>query len=110
MGCDPILTAVATAAALSERRLNRLTNPALSVGLPAFLTKGAGMMSGMMLSQYTAGMLVVVVIAYFAGVDITPLLQNAPQQSGGETRELSHEEERAAEFTDLVRRVLPQSR
>jgi histidine ammonia-lyase len=34
--------------------MNRLNNPALSVGLPAFLTKGAGMFSGMMLSQYTA--------------------------------------------------------
>jgi histidine ammonia-lyase len=44
---------------LSERRLNRLTNPALSVGLPAFLTKGAGMFSGMMLSQYTADMMIV---------------------------------------------------
>jgi histidine ammonia-lyase len=44
---------------LSERRLNRLTNPALSVGLPSFLTKGAGMFSGMMLSQYTADMLIV---------------------------------------------------
>ncbi|MCP4724685.1 MAG: aromatic amino acid lyase [bacterium] len=44
---------------LSERRLNRLTNPALSVGLPPFLTKGAGMFSGMMLSQYTADMLIV---------------------------------------------------
>ncbi len=44
---------------LSERRLNRLTNPALSQGLPAFLTKGAGMFSGMMLSQYTADMLIV---------------------------------------------------
>ncbi len=41
---------------LSERRLNRLNNPALSVGLPPFLTKGAGMFSGMMLSQYTADM------------------------------------------------------
>ena len=41
---------------LSERRLNRLNNPALSVGLPAFLTKGAGMFSGLMLSQYTADM------------------------------------------------------
>jgi histidine ammonia-lyase len=40
--------------ALSERRMNRLNNPALSVGLPAFLTKGAGMFSGLMLSQYTA--------------------------------------------------------
>lgn len=44
---------------LSERRLNRLLNPALSVGLPAFLTKGAGMFSGMMLSQYTADMMIV---------------------------------------------------
>ncbi len=44
---------------LSERRLNRLLNPALSVGLPAFLTKGAGMFSGMMLSQYTADSLIV---------------------------------------------------
>jgi histidine ammonia-lyase len=43
---------------LSERRMNRLTNPALSVGLPAFLTKGAGMFSGMMLSQYTADMMI----------------------------------------------------
>ncbi|MFL7892275.1 MAG: histidine ammonia-lyase [Anaerolineales bacterium] len=44
---------------ISERRLNRLTNPALSAGLPAFLTKGAGMFSGMMLSQYTADTLIV---------------------------------------------------
>ncbi len=44
---------------LSERRLNRLLNPALSVGLPSFLTKGAGMFSGMMLSQYTADSLIV---------------------------------------------------
>ncbi len=44
---------------LSERRLNRLLNPALSAGLPAFLTKGAGMFSGMMLSQYTADTLIV---------------------------------------------------
>jgi histidine ammonia-lyase len=44
---------------LSERRLNRLLHPALSVGLPAFLTRGAGMFSGMMLSQYTADTLIV---------------------------------------------------
>ena len=50
--------ATTTVAALSERRLNRLLNPNLSQGLPAFLTKGAGMFSGMMLSQYTAGQMV----------------------------------------------------
>jgi histidine ammonia-lyase len=44
---------------LSERRLNRLLNPALSVGLPSFLTAKAGMFSGLMLSQYTADMLIV---------------------------------------------------
>jgi len=56
---DMVGAAVCMICVLSERRLNRLLNPALSVGLPAFLTKGAGMYSGHMLSQYTAGMLIV---------------------------------------------------
>jgi histidine ammonia-lyase len=56
---DTLGAAIAMVCVLSERRLNRLTNPALSAGLPAFLTKGAGMFSGMMLSQYTACMQVV---------------------------------------------------
>jgi len=51
--------AITMVCVMSERRLNRLTNPALSVGLPPFLTKGAGMYSGMMLSQYTADSLIV---------------------------------------------------
>jgi histidine ammonia-lyase len=51
--------AITMISVLSERRLNRLTNPALSAGLPAFLTKGAGMFSGLMLSQYTADSLIV---------------------------------------------------
>ncbi|TFH34306.1 MAG: aromatic amino acid lyase [Anaerolineales bacterium] len=51
--------AITMVCVLSERRLNRLTNPALSAGLPPFLTKGAGMFSGMMLSQYTADMMIV---------------------------------------------------
>lgn len=51
--------AITMVSVLSERRMNRLNNPALSVGLPAFLTKGAGMFSGMMLSQYTADMQIV---------------------------------------------------
>ena len=51
-------TVVTTVGALSERRTNRLMNPHLSAGLPAFLTKGAGMFSGLMLTQYTAGALV----------------------------------------------------
>jgi histidine ammonia-lyase len=51
-------TAVTTVAVLSERRHNRLMNPHLNAGLPAFLTKGAGMFSGLMLTQYTAGALI----------------------------------------------------
>jgi len=50
--------AITMVSVLSERRLNRLLNPALSVGLPEFLTKGAGMFSGLMLSQYTADTLI----------------------------------------------------
>jgi histidine ammonia-lyase len=51
--------AVTMVSVMSERRMNRLNHPALNVGLPAFLTKGAGMMSGLMLSQYTADMQIV---------------------------------------------------
>ena len=56
---DTLGAAITMICVLSERRMNRLTNPALSVGLPPFLTKGAGMFSGMMLSQYTADMQIV---------------------------------------------------
>lgn len=56
---DMVGAGICMVCVLSERRLNRLLNPALSVGLPPFLTKGAGMFSGFMLSQYTADMLIV---------------------------------------------------
>jgi len=59
MPLDMVGASIAMVSVLSERRLNRLLNPALSAGLPAFLTKGAGMYSGLMLSQYTACMLIV---------------------------------------------------
>ncbi|MGD8406160.1 MAG: aromatic amino acid ammonia-lyase [Anaerolineales bacterium] len=51
--------AVTMVCVLSERRLNRLTNPALSVGLPDFLAHEPGFYSGFMLSQYTADHLIV---------------------------------------------------
>ena len=57
-GLELLGMSVTTVSVLSERRTNRLMNPHLSVGLPAFLTKGAGMFSGLMLSQYTAGALI----------------------------------------------------
>ncbi len=51
--------AITMVCVLSERRLNRLTNPALSVGLPDFLAHNPGFYSGLMLSQYTADHLIV---------------------------------------------------
>ncbi len=56
---DMVGAAVTMICVLSERRMNRMNNPALSAGLPAFLTKGGGMFSGLMLSQYTADTLIV---------------------------------------------------
>jgi histidine ammonia-lyase len=56
---DMVGAAITMISVMSERRMNRLNHPALNVGLPAFLTKGAGMMSGLMLSQYTADMQIV---------------------------------------------------
>ena len=55
---EMIGTGLSMVAVLSERRMNRLTNPALSVGLPPFLTEKPGLHSGMMLSQYTADALI----------------------------------------------------
>lgn len=52
-------TAITMVCVLSERRLNRLTNPALSQGLPDFLAHEPGFYSGLMLSQYTADHLIV---------------------------------------------------
>lgn len=56
---DFVGAAVTMVCVLSERRVNRLLNPALSQGLPAFLTKNPGFYSGLMLSQYTADTLIV---------------------------------------------------
>ena len=51
--------AITMVCVISERRLNRLTNPALSQGLPDFLAHEPGFYSGLMLSQYTADHLIV---------------------------------------------------
>ncbi|MFP7571934.1 neutral zinc metallopeptidase [Marivita sp. S2033] len=47
------------------------------------------------------GLLVVLAIGYFAGIDVTPLLQQTPQ-SAQTSRDISPEEERAAQFTSRV--------
>ncbi len=55
---DALAIAVAELASISERRLERLVNPSLSDGLPAFLTRDGGLNSGFMIPQYVAASLV----------------------------------------------------
>ncbi|HTO72343.1 MAG TPA: histidine ammonia-lyase [Gemmatimonadales bacterium] len=55
---DFLTVALTTLQALSERRVERLVNPDLSQGLPAFLTSDPGLRSGYMMVQITAASLV----------------------------------------------------
>ena len=55
---DFMKMAISELADVSERRIERLVNPALSEGLPPFLTKHAGVCSGFMITQYAAASLV----------------------------------------------------
>ena len=55
---DALAAATVGMASISERRLYRLLDPALSNGLPAFLVPESGLNSGFMLVQYTAASLV----------------------------------------------------
>jgi histidine ammonia-lyase len=55
---DFLAIALSALAGISERRLERLVNPALNEGLPAFLAPGAGLNSGFMMPQVTAAALV----------------------------------------------------
>jgi histidine ammonia-lyase len=55
---DFLAISVAALAGISERRIERMVNPALSEGLPPFLTTGAGLSSGFMMPQVTAAALV----------------------------------------------------
>jgi histidine ammonia-lyase len=68
---DFIAIALSVLAGISERRIERLVNPALSEGLPPFLAPGAGLNSGFMLPQVTAAALVSEnkVLAHPASVD-----------------------------------------
>jgi histidine ammonia-lyase len=55
---DFLAVALCALSGISERRLERLINPALNEGLPAFLAPGAGLNSGFMMPQVTAAALV----------------------------------------------------
>ena len=72
---DFLAIAVSEIADIAERRVNRLLNPALNNGLPAFLVfQEEGLNSGLMIAQYTAAALVSEnkILASPASVDSIP--------------------------------------
>jgi len=75
---DYLCIAVADLASVSERRVERLLNPDLSVGLPAFLAPDPGLQSGMMIAQVTVADLLseMRVLAHPASVDSVPTSAN----------------------------------
>ena len=71
---DALAMAVSELADIAERRVERLVNPSLSGGLPAFLTGDGGLNSGFMIPQYVAASLVSEnkVLSHPASVDSIP--------------------------------------
>ncbi|MDQ2812327.1 MAG: histidine ammonia-lyase [Actinomycetota bacterium] len=71
---DMLAIALSELASISERRVDRMLDPAFSRGLPPFLAPAAGTNSGFMLAQYTAASLVSEnkVLAHPASVDTIP--------------------------------------
>ena len=78
MTFDYMGIALSELANISERRIERMVNPHLSGGLPAFLAKESGLNSGFMIVQYTAASLVSEnkVLAHPASVDSIPSSAN----------------------------------
>jgi histidine ammonia-lyase len=78
LAMDFLAIALSELASISERRIERLVNPSLSNGLPAFLAPRGGLNSGFMISQYTAAALVSEnkVLSHPASVDSIPSSAN----------------------------------
>jgi histidine ammonia-lyase len=78
LAMDFLGIALAELASISERRLERLVNPSLSNGLPAFLAPRGGLNSGLMIAQYVSAALVSEdkVLAHPASVDSIPSSAN----------------------------------
>lgn len=78
LAMDFLGIALSEYANVSERRIERMVNPALSNGLPAFLTKHGGVHSGFMIAQYSAASMVSEnkVYAHPASVDSIPSSAN----------------------------------
>ncbi|MBX9939167.1 MAG: histidine ammonia-lyase [Candidatus Obscuribacterales bacterium] len=104
LAMDYVGIALAELANISERRAERLVNPALSNGLPGFLTLEGGLNSGYMIAQYTAAALVSEnkVLAHPASVDSIPTSANQEDHVSMGTIAAR----KAKTILDNVRRVL----
>jgi histidine ammonia-lyase len=77
---DMLASVCADLAAISERRLDRLLDPARSRGLPAFLTDDPGLNSGLMIAQYTAAAMVVELRASASPIAVQSMSTSAGQE------------------------------
>ena len=75
---DMLAIAISELASISERRTDRMLDPAFSRDLPAFLARDPGTNSGLMIAQYTAASLVSEnkVLAHPSSVDTIPTSGN----------------------------------
>lgn len=75
---DQIALAVAEIGAIAQRRIATLVDPALSFGLPGFLTPKPGLNSGMMIAEVTTAALMSEnkLLAHPASIDSTPTSAN----------------------------------
>ncbi len=78
LAMDFMAISLSELANVSERRIERMVNGALSNGLPKFLAKNGGLNSGLMIAQYTAASLVSEnkVLSHPASVDSIPTSGN----------------------------------
>jgi len=74
LALDTLAIGRAQLAGITERRIDRLVNPLVSEGLPAFLSPHGGVHSGYMIAQYVAAALVSELrgLAHPASVDSIP--------------------------------------
>ncbi|WP_436871677.1 histidine ammonia-lyase [Mammaliicoccus sciuri] len=101
---DFLKIGVAELANVSERRLERLVNPQLNGGLPAFLSPEPGLQSGAMIMQYAAASLVSEnkTLAHPASVDSIPSSANQEDHVSMGTIGARH----AYQIIQNVRRVI----
>lgn len=100
LAMDFLGIAVSELANISERRIERLVNPQLNGGLPAFLIENGGVNSGFMIPQYTAASLVSEnkILAHPASVD-------SITSSGNKEDHVSMGTTAARKITEIIKNV-----